>query len=188
MQEMFKDIEEFEGLYQVSTKGYVISLERKVKFHYGLRSVKERILKPHINTKGYKQVSLCKNGIRKDFLISRLVAIAFLPNPENKRTVNHKLGDILDNNHDQLEWMTYSENHKHAYKYLGRKSRFIGKKGKDNPSSIPVIQMTKGGKYINTFASQHEAARALNIDQGTISRVCAGKLNISGGFRWKYDI
>lgn len=112
--ENWRDVVGYEGLYEVSSKGRVKSLGNN-------RSKKEKMMNGGVNTTGYRQVALSKKGSPKNhYLVSRLVAINFIPNPLKKRTVNHKDGDILNNNVQNLEWATFSENHKHAYKVLKR--------------------------------------------------------------------
>jgi len=91
---------------------YLISDDCQVK---SLKFGKERILKSDIDTRGYKYVVLYKNGKGKHYTIHRLMAIAFIPNPDNKRCVNHKDGNKLNNLIDNLEWCTHSENNKHAF-------------------------------------------------------------------------
>lgn len=110
MTEIFQDIPGFEGKYRASTLGNILSLRSK------------SLLKPWITQHGYRQLRLsdCKN-IMKSFTICRLVAITFLPNPENKKCVNHKNGSKIDDRLENLEWATYSENTRHSFK-LGLQS------------------------------------------------------------------
>lgn len=113
--EVWKDIEGYEGLYQVSTCGNVKSLPKIRRNGTGTYIQKERLLKPSNTSTGYKKVELCKDGKRKGFKVHRLVAIAFIPNPDNKPEVNHIDGNKINNNIDNLEWVTSSENSIHAY-------------------------------------------------------------------------
>ena len=109
---IWKDIKGYEGMYQVSDQGDIKSLRKWSGTCYR----KERILSKNRLTKdGYHRVSLAKDGKYKDFSVHRLVAQAFIPNPENKLTVNHKNGDKLDNRVENLEWATREENMQHAY-------------------------------------------------------------------------
>jgi hypothetical protein len=124
-EEIWKDIVGYDGRWKVSNLGRVKSL-------MGPRGEKrEKILK-HGISKGYCHVGLYKDRKMKNFFVHRLVAIAFIPNPENKPHVNHKKGDKLDNRACMLEWATCSENNKEAYR-IGLK---IGQKGEIHGSSI----------------------------------------------------
>lgn len=115
--EVFVDIQGYEGYYQVSNYGNVKSLDRVIKEKTGkTQTLKGRILKPRINPGGYYYVGLGKNGTRATFAIHQLVARAFIPNPNKKRTINHINGNKLSNSVSNLEWSTYSENLEHAYK------------------------------------------------------------------------
>lgn len=117
MKEIWKDIEGYEGLYQISNFGRVKSLPKKNGNSYQ----EERILKPK-NNQGYMQVNLYKNKKCKSIVIHRMVAKAFIKNEYNKREVNHIDGNKANNRVDNLEWCTPSENQKHAYR-IGLKGR-----------------------------------------------------------------
>lgn len=106
--EVWKDIKNYEGLYQVSNFGRVKSL-RKIR---GIQIQKEKILTSQLVKGGYYRVNLCKNGKCKCYLVHRLVAEAFIP---EHFTVNHKDGDKSNNTVDNLEWVTQKENNIHAY-------------------------------------------------------------------------
>lgn len=115
MEEEWRDIIGYEGLYQVSNLGRIKSLYKKVICKNGFRSCKEKILKN--NSYGdYNRIQIGKKS--KHFLVHRLVAKAFIPNPENKPCVNHINGIKTDNRKENLEWSTYSENTIHAYDVL----------------------------------------------------------------------
>lgn len=120
MKEFWRHIKDYEGLYEVSNLGRVKSLKRRVdiKSRKGKVfniAINEKILKPGFN-RHYYQVHLCKEGKYPLYEIARLVADAFIPNPDNKPQVNHINGDKLDNRVENLEWCTCSENRYHAYR------------------------------------------------------------------------
>ena len=120
MNEIWKDIEGYEGIYQVSNFGVVKSLGRYVENSgtiNGLYHVKEKFLIPTANKKrhDYFTIMLCKNGKQKRVRLNRLVAQAFIPNPDNKPEVNHIDGEKSNNRADNLEWVTSKENKEHAW-------------------------------------------------------------------------
>ena len=106
--EKWVQIPEYFGLYKISTIGQIISFHKR---NYN-KSLKERI-----DRAGYKTVKLSKNGVTTTCFLHRLIASAFIPNPENKGFVNHIDGDKLNNDIENLEWCTHAENMQHAYKY-----------------------------------------------------------------------
>ena len=110
--EIWKDIEGYEGLYQISNLGRVRSLARATTSGKVLKQMKKH---------GYMNVCFSKNNVDKYFRVHRLVALAFIPNPENKPTVNHIDGNKANNNVSNLEWATHSENETHSYRSLGKK-------------------------------------------------------------------
>lgn len=114
--EIWKDIANYEGLYQISSLGRIKSLEKKVNnSETTQRIVKERIMRLGKTPKGYIQTSLAKKQVNTKFYSHRLVALHFITNPENKPEVNHKDGNKSNNEICNLEWCTRSENSKHAF-------------------------------------------------------------------------
>jgi len=105
--EQWRDIEGYEGLYQVSNMGRIKSLSRKY-------TGKDKILKPHYNHEGYPMTSLSVNKKKKNFKMQRFIANAFIPNPENKPVTNHINGIKADIRAENLEWCTHKENTAHA--------------------------------------------------------------------------
>jgi len=148
----------------------------------------KKYLKSTINSQGYVTVSLFINNKWKCLYVHRLVAEAFIPNPENKLTVNHRNGIKTDNNLNNLEWNTYSENHKHAYRKLKRipSKAMLGVLGKDNKLSKKVNQYTKEGSFIKTWDCIRDVERNLGINNSHIVQVCKGKMSSIGGFKWEY--
>lgn len=117
--EIWKSCVGLEGLYEVSNLGNVKSVERMVT-HYcgGLKKSPAKLLKPGKGKNGYLTLSLCVDGEKSNHSVHRLVALAFIENPDHKTQVNHKDGNKHNNVAQNLEWVTVSENAKHAYSVL----------------------------------------------------------------------
>ena len=182
--EVFRDVLGYEGLYQVSNYGRVKSLERKNIFYCGLRKkhlerpTKEKILNYNKSNRGYLQVCLTKDGKPKTYTVHRLVAKAFLPNLKNKKQVNHIDGNKENNNIDNLEWVTSSENNKHA---------FIT--GLNKPHNMrKVNQYDLQGNFIKQWNSIIDFLKEnnLNLKNSNITTCCKGKRKNAYGFIWKY--
>lgn len=117
MNEIWKPVTGYEGLYEVSNSGYVHSINRIVTDINGITYKRKGVnLKPNKTKCGYLQVGLSKNNSLMSYTVHTLVAVAFIPNTENKPTVNHKDGNKLNNNDWNLEWATKSEQTIHALK------------------------------------------------------------------------
>lgn len=160
--EEFRDIEGYEGLYQVSSYGRVYSL------------INKRFLKSQKIKTGYLQVDLWKNRKRKKYYVHRLVAQAFLENQLNLSDVNHINEVKTDNRLCNLEWMSHKENINYGTRTEKRSKK--------------VLQMTKNGEFVAEFPSTMEASRQTRINQGDISRCCNGNNNYShaGGYVWRF--
>lgn len=172
--EQWLPVRRFEGLYEISSFGRVKSLAKYV--------YKERIIAGLIHGAGYLSAHLKRDKHDYRFRIHRLVADAFIPNPGNKKTVNHKNGIKTDNRVENLEWATYSENNNHAIDNGLRKMP----KGQANRLSIPVVQKDFNGSIIKRHFSIGQAALETGVPTGNICAAAKGKLKTSGGFIWQY--
>lgn len=192
MEEIWKDVKGYEGLYQVSNLGRVKSLERVVirGNGHGKHIIKEKVKKPFKAT--YLQLFLSK-GVKKLHFIHRLVAEAFIPNPQNLPCIDHINTDKYDNRVENLRWCTMKENQNNPLtrKHMseskkGEKSHMWGKRGKLNWSSKPTLQYTLSGKLIREWDAVMDIERELGYHQGCISKCCRGESETSYGFKWKY--
>lgn len=168
MNEEWRDIKGYEGKYQVSNLGRVKSLNYN----------REKILKPR-NSNGYLRVELHKKGKGKNCLVHRLVAEAFIENPNNYPIINHKDENPSNNIVSNLEWCTYKHNNNYGThnKRVSNTRKHKGlSKGKNNPKSRKVQCVTTGRK----FNYIQEASEYYNIDRAGISKCCRGKLKSAG--------
>ncbi len=186
MEEIWKDIKGYEGIYQISNKGQVKSKARRGNW-------KETILKPSETRDHYFVVTLSKNGVHKSRRVNRIVAETFIENPLNKPEVNHIDGDKHNNNVENLEWVTTKENIIHSYKCKLRTAEesakslgIYAKKGKINPKSKTVYQFNKQGKLVAVYGSVREAERKTKISSNCISSCCLNKSKHAGNYIWRY--
>lgn len=167
--EIWKDVLGYENLYKVSNLGNVKSLKRIVKRSLkGDLLINEKILKPG-NKDGYMQVSLCNNGVKKNYKIHRLVAQAFIENKNNKPIINHIDGKRHNNKVENLEWCTQSENIVHAYKIGNKKP--INSKAYNKNLCYKIINTVTNEKY-KTIT---QAAKKYNIKRTTLNAMLAGQ-------------
>lgn len=182
--EIWKDIPNYLGFYQVSNKGRVRSLDRKVNGKLGsLVTKKGRILVPQPMDDGYVQVRLCINGKIRFYRIHQLVAMCFIVNPKPGifNVINHK-DEVKDNNvPENLEWCTVKYNNNYGSKQEKVRLKLIN--GKNSKS---IIQCDLEGKIIKEWPSMSEAERQLGISNSKITACCKGKIKKAGGFIWKY--
>ena len=188
MELQWKQIEGYVGYYVVSNTGLVKSVPRSVRDR-NRRSVRFAggFRKLQTTHQGYKQVSLDKNGVGKKFLVHRLVAMAFIPNPGGKANVNHIDGIKDNNNVENLGWVTSSENRKHAYATGLLKAPYKGKFGKHHNRSKTIYRLDKSGNnIIAIYHGSHEASRKLGISYKLIARVASGERKSTHGMHFVY--
>lgn len=164
MQEIWKDVKGYEGHYQVSNKGNVKSIKNGI------------IMIPSITKFGYKRLSLCKNGIIKNKVIHRLVAEAFIENPNNYDIVNHKDENKLNNFADNLEWCDR--------KYNTNYGTCIERRSKNKQR--PVNQYDLNMNFIKRYESIKEASNGNYSLYTHIGECCKGKHFSIGGYIWRY--
>lgn len=185
--EVWKPVVGYEGLYEVSSFGRIKSNKVKTK----------KIMSLQNNWIWYLFVWLSLNNKETKKTIHRLVAQAFIPNPENKKTVNHINWITSDNRIENLEWCTYSENNYHKFKTLWyvvnrEKNSFCKNHPMKNKlwvlhhNSRKILQFSKEWKFIKEWWSLKDAERALYILYKNISSCCKWRQKTAGGFIWKY--
>lgn len=174
MEEIWKDIKGYEGLYQVSNLGRVRK-PTKNGFHY-VKSSPRGSQRSSKTKEKYMGVSLSKNGIRKGFSVHRLVAEAFIQNEHNYPYINHINGIKDDNRVFNLEWCTQEQNVRHAYDVLNIRNHYGS-----------IKQYTKEGEFIKEYNSIRDASRELGIHFGNIVKCAMRKRNIAGGYIWRFS-
>lgn len=168
MNEVWKDIKGYEGRYQVSNLGRV----RSLKFKSHTKFSKAGVLTAMKDGLGY----MCVNLSRKTFKVHRLVADAFIENPNNFKCVNHKDEDKTNNKAENLEWCS----HKYNNNYGTRNARISQNGGRK------IAQYSLNGELIKTWNSAAEAARHYKVKRTTISGCCAGRQHTSCGYIWRF--
>lgn len=172
----------YEGIYEVSNYGHVYGLKRK--------NARGQIVNPIVkatkpNNRGYIQICLSKDGKQKYMLLHRIVAEAFIPNPEGLPQVNHKDENKNNNSADNLEWCTNAYNRhygsgmrksieNHDYKQIAEKNKKT------------VLQLDKNGNVLNSWLGLKAAEAATGVGESNIRRCCYGRGSYAGGFMWKY--
>lgn len=163
MKEIWKDIQGYEGRYQISNYGHIKSLKRN-----GCSGGTIRLEEKH----GYVRVRLWKESTVKNYSVHKLVALSFIPNPSNKQYINHKDGNKKNNHADNLEWCSHKENMIHAYNTGLVKTK--------------KIKQIKNGKVIKIFLNVRRASIETGIQYASIYWCANGIYKQAGGFEWQY--
>ena len=191
-EEIWKEIEGFDN-YKISNLGRV----KNIKF--------DRLVKPLLDNKGYIMVNLYKDGKMKRLSLHRLIAIAFIPNPDNKPCIDHINTDRSDNHIDNLRWVTQKENHNNPLSLMNHskaaKGRTISEEQKKNQSekmkgrykgnkwgSKKIIQLTLDGIFVREWDAIKDAAESFGVSSSAIWNCLNGKCQVKSikGFKWEY--
>lgn len=156
-------IKGYEGLYEIFPNGVIINSQTGWE------------LQGNINSYGYRVVGLTKNGKRKDYKVHRLLAKAFIPNPNNYRCINHIDGNKLNNSLDNLEWCTHGQNTSHARTTLNL-----------DFSRKPVVQTTIDGNFVALWNSATIAAHFIKGSATLIAACCKGTTDFAYNSKWFY--
>ena len=177
--ELWKDIEGYEGLYQVSNTGKVRSLRYRNR-----DEIKELSLKPH--SRGYLQIELHKDGMRKTFTVHRLVAKAFVEGYQEGKEVNHIDENKRNNTVDNLEWVSPSQNVLHSISHREVVKTRNYPKFHARTDKQEVFQITLDGKIVKRWKSSVEVKEKLGYSDWSIKQCCRHKRKTAYGYKWQY--
>lgn len=181
--EEWKDCVGYEGLYQVSNLGNVRSLWEKTR----IADKNARIMRQKEDQRGYMRVNLRKNGATKAELVSRLVAKAFIPNPDNHPIAGHNDDNKKNNSVENLYWTTSKENNHHNGK-MDRFHKIHNEKIKQiaEKLSLPVEAINEKTGETMRFCSMQEAAKTIGCSRSKICSCCRGNRKSHFGYKWRY--
>lgn len=176
--EIWRPVAGLEGIYEVSNKGRVRSLDRVEIQKNGIaRKRKGRIIKTSIKQNGYAHFRLSHNGEATDVSVHRVVAAAFIPNPHNHPCINHKDGNRANNFVENIEWCTYKYNNE----YMNRINRAVEARG-----CRKIGKYSKDGVLLDVYRSTNMAASVNRLSRGNLYSALHGKQKTCGGYKWKY--
>lgn len=183
--EIWKDVRNYEGIYQVSNMGRIRSLDRYIPNTNGIgvRKIRGVMMKTTKNNSGYLCVSLHKKGHTKTCTIHRLVALAFIPNKSNYSDVNHKDEDKGHNWADNLEWAKHKENMNYGNRNKKAGNKLKGTRTLSSNGKASKVICLKTNKIFDCIL---EAAKFYNCNVSGISQCCRGKSKSCGGYKWAY--
>ena len=194
---IWKDIDGFNGVYQISNTGEVRTVDRVVQRADGKTyHLKSKPRKIHISKVGYPCVSLCTPQGMRQFNIHRLLAKAFIPNPENKPCVDHINTIMTDNRLENLRWVTHKENTRNQLTYKKLVNVLTDEEFKKKSIEIKrhkygkikyIYQFTLDGHLVARYSTSYDAQRATGIFCTSIRKVCRGEQSTAGGYVWSYD-
>lgn len=178
--EIWKAVKGYEGMYEVSNRGNVRSVDRIIHLKNRWGGITDHLYKgivkkPHVMPNGYVMIDLNKNGKHDRRLMHRLVGEHFLEKPDGKNYINHLDGNTRNNNVDNLEWCTQSENIQYAY----------NNGTKTPPHQKRIGQYDMNGILVNVWCSISEASRASGASRSNIRKVIHGTRNHAGGYKWQ---
>lgn len=191
MKEIWKPIKGYKNVYEVSNLGRVRSVDRYLEQESWNGSkyshtYKGKVLKQFKSKEGYMKVTLSYKYKLVPKTVHKLVAEAFLDNPNNYPVINHINGNKLDNSVNNLEWCTYEHNNKEAFRLGLNKPTWKGKIGIECPNSKKINQYDLEDNFIRRWDSMRDVQRELNIYAVSISKCCRGISKTAGGFKWRY--
>lgn len=182
--EIWKDAVGYEGFYQVSNLGRVRSVDRTITRSDGLKMFfKGGIRRPTKTKLGYLRVTTSVNGKYRKVPVHRMVAKAFIPNPNNYKYINHKDEDKSNNAADNLEWCTAAYNNTYGTR-IQRVKKSEGFQELHERNKKPVAQYSLDGEFIKEHPSYSDAAREIGADISNLGASCIGQILSSNGFIW----
>lgn len=177
---IIKPVIGYENEYFVSYDGNVFRKSSEYINNLGIKCIRKEVqLKPKVDNKGRQFVKLCKNGIGKDYNVARLIATAFIPNPNNYPMINHKDENPSNNCADNLEWCTNAYNQ--SYGTCPQRKAKIAK------NREPVVKIISDN-HIIIYESSRYAEKVTNINHSAIRRACSDTTGtrFCKGFRWRF--